>query len=199
MTAIKKRLFKPGFTLIELLVVIAILGILSTIGIGAFVSSQVKSRDAKRKGDLQAISQALEMYSNDHGGLYPLSFDPTDPAAGEGEIFGCGVTLDQACAWGDEFGNNEVDDLDKILYMPMLPQSVNGHGQYYYFSTTGSSYILYAPLENTLDREAAKFNDESSYYDPRGDGLIGECGGENCNYGIHSTNTSLPDPVDPSP
>ncbi|MGB9706948.1 MAG: type IV pilin protein, partial [Microgenomates group bacterium] len=61
---------KFGFTLIELLVAVAILGILATVGLGSFQSSQMKGRDARRKSDLSQIQKALEMYYNDKG-AYP--------------------------------------------------------------------------------------------------------------------------------
>lgn len=49
-----------GFTLVELLVVVSIIAILSVIGIAIFTNTQVDARDAKRKGDLDALAQALE-------------------------------------------------------------------------------------------------------------------------------------------
>ncbi|MEK7073445.1 MAG: prepilin-type N-terminal cleavage/methylation domain-containing protein [Patescibacteria group bacterium] len=51
-----------GFTLIELLVVIAIIGLLTTIGVVALNDARIKSRDAKRLGDLKQMSSALELY-----------------------------------------------------------------------------------------------------------------------------------------
>jgi len=93
MNAIKKA----GFTLIELLVTIAILGILATVGLGSFQSSQMKGRDAQRKSDLSQIQKALEMYYNDkgrypnvlptgewsgEGGTIYMKFVPTDPKGG---------------------------------------------------------------------------------------------------------------------
>jgi len=62
---------KKGFTLIELLVVIAIIGILATIILVTYSNLQAKSRDSKRKGDLQAISSSLELYYADHK-AYPV-------------------------------------------------------------------------------------------------------------------------------
>lgn len=49
-----------GFTLIELMVAISIVAILATIGFTILQTAQASSRDAKRRGDLDAISQALE-------------------------------------------------------------------------------------------------------------------------------------------
>lgn len=58
---IKKR----GFTLIELLVVIAIIGILATIILVSYNNMQAKSRDSKRKSDLQTMASAMEIYYSD--------------------------------------------------------------------------------------------------------------------------------------
>ncbi len=65
--------WKPGFTLIELLVVISIIGILAAFIVASFTSAQMKSRDARRKADLDAVKKALVLISNDcTGGGYPL-------------------------------------------------------------------------------------------------------------------------------
>ena len=51
---------KRGFTLIELLVVISIIGILISIITSSFTTSQKRSRDTKRRADLQAVQKSLE-------------------------------------------------------------------------------------------------------------------------------------------
>lgn len=65
---------KPAFTLIELLIVITIIGILAVFVIASFNSAQQKSRDAKRKSDLDAVKKALELVRSDctFGSYYPL-------------------------------------------------------------------------------------------------------------------------------
>lgn len=58
---------RSGLTLIELIVVLAIIGLLALIGFAMF-SPQVqlgKARDAKRKADLQKLSNVLGDYYND--------------------------------------------------------------------------------------------------------------------------------------
>lgn len=54
-----------GFTLVELLVVIAIIAVLSMIGLTVFTGVQKSARDAKRKGDIDAIAKAMEVHFGD--------------------------------------------------------------------------------------------------------------------------------------
>ncbi len=61
---------KRAFTLIELLVVIAIIGILAAIVVINVSSAQSKSRDARRKSDLDAVNKALNAYAVDHFNEY---------------------------------------------------------------------------------------------------------------------------------
>lgn len=62
---------KSGFTLLEMLVVIGIIAILITLGIASYSTVQKKSRDARRKGDLKTIQNALESYYSICGFNYP--------------------------------------------------------------------------------------------------------------------------------
>ncbi len=50
-----------GFTLIELLVTIAIIAIISVVAVALFGNVQSTARDAKRKAELESISNALEV------------------------------------------------------------------------------------------------------------------------------------------
>ena len=119
-----KSKLKLGFTLIEMLVVIAILGLLATVGLGSFQSSQMKSRDTQRKNDLNQIQKALELYYNDNG-KYPLTAD--FPGAGG--------------SWQDANGT---------IYMKLVPADPK-YSVYFYLSNDGTWYKLYARLENTQD------------------------------------------------
>lgn len=61
-----------GFTLIELLIVVAIIAILAAIAVPNFLEAQVRSKVARVKTDMRSISVALEAYSVDSNGKYPL-------------------------------------------------------------------------------------------------------------------------------
>lgn len=50
-----------GFTFVELLVVITIIGVIFASGIVAYTSITVRSRDTRRRADLESIRQSLEM------------------------------------------------------------------------------------------------------------------------------------------
>jgi len=159
---------QSGFTLIEILVVMVIIGIIASIGFGSFQSSQTKGRDSNRKSDLDQIGKALETYYNDKGQY------PTDTG---GLINGCGAG--GICDWGDEF-----TDENGTNYMVKIPSDPRTNMNYYY-SSDGTSYQIYAMLENDLDRDiqvdASDIKQEYS-------GL--NCGAGNCNYGIASPNTT---------
>lgn len=54
-----------GFTLIELLVVVGIIGILTGLVTVNLQGARERARDAQRKGNLDQIQKALELYKND--------------------------------------------------------------------------------------------------------------------------------------
>lgn len=90
---------QKGFTLIELLVVVVIIGILASLATFAYQDAQAKSRDSRRKADLDAIKKALELAKQDStGGYYYKSAlstlattymksVPTDPKTGGNYIY----------------------------------------------------------------------------------------------------------------
>ena len=72
---------KNGFTFIEILVSVTIISILVAIAVISYGSINKRSRDARRKSDIEQLRSALEMYRADKG-YYPngssLSFFPID-------------------------------------------------------------------------------------------------------------------------
>lgn len=59
-----------GFTLIEVLVAATIIAVLTAIGIVSYTRINMRSRDSKRKSDMEQIRSGLEMYRADTGS-YP--------------------------------------------------------------------------------------------------------------------------------
>jgi prepilin-type N-terminal cleavage/methylation domain-containing protein len=59
-----------GFTLIELLVTIAIIAIISVVAVALFGNVQANARDAKRRSELEALANALEVNRNSTTGYY---------------------------------------------------------------------------------------------------------------------------------
>jgi general secretion pathway protein G len=158
-----------GFTLVELLIVIVILGILATIGLSTFASSQQKSRDAKRKTNLAQVAEALELYYNDKG-QYPGS-------DGSGQMNGCGENATGTCTWGSSAFSNTTTG---TVYMIKLPEDPASNTYFYIASAVGTSpnkkYQLYARLENENDPSLIT--------------TAIDCGSLTCNYGVSSGNTT---------
>lgn len=64
------RIFKKGYTLVELMVAISIIALLFAAGVASYTKASQRSRDAKRKADIEQLRSALEMYRTDNSS-YP--------------------------------------------------------------------------------------------------------------------------------
>ncbi|MBI2590668.1 MAG: type II secretion system protein [Candidatus Blackburnbacteria bacterium] len=157
-----------GFTLVELLISITILGILATIGIGNYINSQVKARDAQRKANLTQIKNALELYYNDYGKYAGASVG--------GRIMACpSKPTATDCDWGSDVMTDE-----NTTYLNPVPKDPKDPGLSYFYkvSSDGSKFQLFARLENSNDPDVMS-------------GLSSTCGSQPCNFGVTSTNTNL--------
>lgn len=163
---------KKGFTLVELLVVISIISILTIVGISSFKTVQIKSRDTRRKNDLNSVSKALNMYYNDNG-VFPyeslLNINSMIKTSGIGfsaEVNGTVVT-----------------------YMVEMPiETTNGVEEYSYLGTTGKSFKLFSNLENENDNNCLK--DEDGVVLKNIDDYTVTNG---CIYGVSSSNIKIED------
>ena len=155
-----------GFTLVELLVVISIISLLASVGAGAFLTSQIKGRDSRRKQDLGQVAKALELYYNDYN-RYPGALGT--------KIAGCPSTTPAACDWGeDEFTDGNT------TYMKTIPADPTPSYEYRYeVNSTGQKFRIYTRIENPQDSTIVS-------------GITKTCGtGNNCNFGVASSNSNL--------
>ena len=121
-----------------MLVVISIIGILSAVLAGGYVNSQKNSKDAARKLNLKAISDALNLYYADYG-KYPLMTGAT------------GI-------------NNLIENQGEFaaggnIYMKKMPKDdITGgrSGIRYEVSSSLKSFRLYINLENEEDKSCYK-------------------------------------------
>ncbi len=115
-----RRSSDEGFTLIEVLVATTIIGVLAAVAVSSYTSINKRSRDSKRRSDIEQIRSGLEMYRSDNG-FYPA----VDTSS---------------------FGN--VNDLTAYLvssYMPVVPSDPLSTQAYYYRATnlSGTNYYGY--------------------------------------------------------
>lgn len=136
--------FKKAVTLLELVVVITIIGILATTVIASYDTVRKKSRDTRRKEDLNALKSALVLYYQDKN-EYPPSCSP--------------------CA--DEYLSSGTSDnwinSDFLVYMAgstmpkdpiQTPGDCTSANTYCYFVLGDrKSFILFTNLENANDPE----------------------------------------------
>jgi len=156
----QRSLRRFGFTLIELLVSVTMIAVLTVIGVVSYSSVNKRSRDVKRRSDLEQIRSALEMYRSDYG-YYPSVGAPDWTSAD---------SLDTHVSF-PQLGLVSV-------YMPAIPEDPQRESRsytYYYIATSqsGDDYYGYCVCTNLETAPSA----------------IGTCavalpGNGNCNYGL---------------
>jgi general secretion pathway protein G len=127
---------RNGFTLLELLVTVTIIAVLTVIGVVSYSSVNKRSRDVKRKSDLEQIRSALEMYRADNAEY---------PSKGSG-------------SWTVAHGTTQAPGLEDDLvpaYAPTIPNDPNQDDAYRYIgiqtNNVYSSYCVCAWLETIGD------------------------------------------------
>ena len=120
---------KKAFTLVELLVVISIMAILTIITVSQFRTARKRANDVARKGDLNSVAKALQLYFADYG-VMPAEDEINDK-------------------WGLEFKDGDY------TYMIKLPtENTEGWPQYCYKTDAArKKYALFAKLEVQSDEE----------------------------------------------
>lgn len=136
-----------AFTLVELLVVMSIIGVLAALGIGSFMSAQLRGRDANRKSDLRQIAHSLELFYADYG-KYP---DSSTINTIEGCAYNPATSTGSSCTWGE---GSFTDG--KSIYMKTMPSDPTGNSKYVYRivpSSLNQKFQLFATLENSEDKD----------------------------------------------
>jgi prepilin-type N-terminal cleavage/methylation domain-containing protein len=106
-----------GFSLLELLVVISIIGILIAITSVAFSTAQKKARDARRRGDIKAISNAFEQYAAQNDGAYTSGCANMTIANGV-ELLPGGIPMDPK--WGVSYSASCWSDTTSYCVCALL-------------------------------------------------------------------------------
>lgn len=116
-----------GFTLLELLIVVLLVGLLLSIATLSYGEITKRSRDSRRKTDLEEVRSALEQYRSNNN-AYPTPFPtPTD---------------------GLPFGTSGLTDSSGNIYVQKLSQDPRSPSRKYYYATQSGDFTLAVHLEN---------------------------------------------------
>ena len=126
---------KKGLTLIELLIVVSILSILIGLLLPNLNDVRKQARDKRRKADIAAIRQALELYKMDQNPpAYPSNASPQK------------ILITPGTAWTE----NSITYMNKFPTDPLNASNPDPYS-YYYTNVDQNSYYIGACLENPAD------------------------------------------------
>ncbi len=154
---------KRGFTLVELLLVIAVIGLLAGLIAVNLNRARAKSRDAKRRSDLNQIKTAVEgMYDDNR--TYAVS--GTGSGGGSQGLFnydydGTSMTLKSIAQGLIEENYLSAEPMDPIA--GRNPSNPDHNGYMYYTGTGGftQNYLIFARLEKLNDSDGDGWDDAS--------------------------------------
>ena len=69
----RKSIRRTGFSLIELVIVVVIIGIIAAIAIPRLSRGASGASDSAVSGDLAVLRTAVDLFSTEHGGVYPTT------------------------------------------------------------------------------------------------------------------------------
>ena len=130
-----------GYTLIEIIVVIAILGFVITSAMYAINISRMKSRDAKRMADLDAIRKAIELYYDDNDNIYPGIGDGGNDWYYNDACDGLPYAGPMSTFLSPDYISNVPDD-------PINNIEDNGGCYWYLRKNSGKGYVILMTPEN---------------------------------------------------
>lgn len=160
---------------------IAVGFILLVLGTAIYSNLQValrRSRDAQRKADVRAVSDALAKFQHDFA-YFPISENGKIVACGGEQKDEKGFPILTACEWGWD-SLRDVADSDYPAYLTRIPSDPkHGDGRRYYYLSNQKRFQIFASLEGLDEQEA----------DPKIAARNLPCGNKICNFGLGYSET----------
>lgn len=136
-----------GFSKQEIIFIFCVLLSIFSVSFYQLKISEMKTRDAQRKADVELVGRALDAYYADYKIL---------PEASEkGEIKSCGYMAVQACPWGE----GPMIDVHNVTYLKKLPIDPQVYKNKKYIYSTNperTNYKICITLEYTGDKDYKK-------------------------------------------
>lgn len=149
---------KKGFTLVELLVVITAIAVLATITVVALKPARIKTRNSRRKADMEQIYNAQEMYYDANAAYltsatYPdniadtnqkyMAKTPSDPS---GSAYQSANYSGKGYGWIDN-----TSDAQRFCAWAKLEPAYSGATQYYVAASENGVFDTLTTKPTSLD------------------------------------------------